>query len=88
MMDILIAGLQAGVGAAILRNVMGYFRVAMQDGELSPYELKRLGATVVSCTLFGVACVMMGMTTEGAIGLAAMADIGTSAMKKNLNVKK
>lgn len=82
MIDIIIAGLQAGAGATILKNVLGYFRVAMQDGELSPYELKRLGATLISNVLYSVTFILMGLPVEVAMGASLLTDTGVSAIKK------
>jgi len=81
MIDVIIAGLQAGFGAAIIRNITGYLKKALEDGKLTKYELRMLCATAVTNVLYAVVYILLGLSPETAMGAAVLTDIGIGAVK-------
>lgn len=88
MYELLATGFQAGLGAAVIRNAMGYLKKAMADGKLDKYEVKMLGATVVSNVLYASIYILLGLETEAAVGLSVLTDIFVDSRKTPVVVKK
>lgn len=85
---------QAGL-VVIGRNIYGWVRNSLKDGEIQHYEWKQLGATFLKYGL-GIAVIMAGgnavgvsgITAAEAAGLTAAADFGAGYLKERLQGKK
>lgn len=81
MLNTLIAGFQAGLGAMVLRNITGYIKKMLEDGKITKYELKVLGITAITNITYATAFILAGLPIEQAAGLAVLSDIGVGALK-------
>ena len=79
--DILINGGIATIISTVLRNSTGFIKYVLQDGKIEGYELKLLGVTIVSMFFYATAFTMLGLDTEVSAALAALSDVGISALK-------
>ena len=82
LVETLIAGVTAGFGAAILRNVTGYLKNALKDGILTKYEIQMLAVTTVTNILYATIYTLVGLPIEQAAGLAVLSDIVVSKVEK------
>lgn len=82
ILETIILGMQAGFGAAIIRNVIGYTKKMLEDGVVTKYELAMLGATVLSNVFYATMFILMGLDVVTAVGLSALTDVGVSAISK------
>ena len=82
VLDTLLLGLQAGFGAAIVRNVVGYIKKAMEDGHFSDYEKKMLGVTVLTNVLYATIFILLGFGFDEAVGLSVISDVVINSMTK------
>ena len=82
VVETLILGFQAGFGAAILRNMIGYVKKITEDGKVTKYELAMLGTTAVTNIMYSMAFILMGMSPEVAMGLSVLTDVGVNTANK------
>ena len=82
VIETLIIGFQAGFGAAILRNMIGYVKKITEDGKVTKYELAMLGTTAVTNIMYSMAFILMGMSSEVAMGLSVLTDVGVNTASK------
>jgi len=70
-------------GAALARNVSGWFETANADGKIDDYELKQLGITVARFVVIS-AGLMFGLNLDAfeAAGAAILVDLAISTAKK------
>lgn len=89
-MDIIsvVTGLGQALAAPLVRNIGGWAKNAFTDGEVSPYEWKQLGETVVSISIITIFVYfgwngLVGDVNILAAGMsAALIDMILSAWKK------
>jgi len=81
IVETLLLGFKAGFGAAVLRNMTGYFKKVMEDGKLTRYEVYMGGVTLVTNVMYSSVYILMGLPVETAMGLSVLTDIGVNAVK-------
>jgi hypothetical protein len=70
-------------GAALVRNVAGWFENSMKDGSVSSYEWGQLGSTVLRFCVISAGFVLgLNLDPAMAAGATVLADIGISTVKK------
>lgn len=85
VVETLIMGFQAGFGAAILRNMIGYVKKITEDGKVTKYELTMLGTTLITNIMYSMAFILIGMSPEVAMGLSVLTDVGVNTANKMLD---
>jgi hypothetical protein len=70
-------------GAALARNIAGWFETAKADGKIDDYEWKQLGITVARFVIIGGG-LMLGLKLDAfeAAGSAILVDFVLSTAKK------
>lgn len=73
------------VGAGVLRSVGGWVENALDDGEISEFEWKQLGSTVIRVGVFGVVALYLpGVDLSGVEAAASgfLLDVVVKALKR------
>lgn len=74
------------VGIVLARSVGGWMVNALEDGKISKFELKKLGATIIEMSLI-TACLYYGVSELAGVEIGVVA-AGASAFVLDFIVKK
>lgn len=81
LLETILQILTAGIAAGVFRNVSGYLKTALEDGEITKYEWAMLGSKLIEGLVLATALTLGGADVAQTIAGSVLLSYGRSAIE-------